>query len=224
MTTELFEVGDECHGEIFNLCPVFPFCSVYHKSFCSPWTGGNPGQNVQPACGAACKTLSTKDYIDLLWTTLAEFPGLSQPFSTLLILCSSSLIPQLNSLPGLVITFLIIERLGRRWTMAIEFFVFSFFVYLVNMCTTRYVHCAISLLSIEQIHSTLPSPSAYIPMFQWLIRICLLFQISVDHLPLHRKNFHLWSISGCLCLHPWGAYALILKSHLDLTLLPSIHP
>ncbi|ELU14236.1 hypothetical protein CAPTEDRAFT_220893 [Capitella teleta] len=89
MTTELFEVGDECHG-------------------------GSAGKVVQASCGVGCKTLSTKDYIDLLWTTLAEFPGL-------------------------VITFLIIENLGRRWTMAIEFFVFSFFVFLVNLCTSRFV-------------------------------------------------------------------------------------
>ena len=27
------------------------------------------------ACRAACKMLNYKDYIDLLWTTLAEFPG-----------------------------------------------------------------------------------------------------------------------------------------------------
>ena len=26
-------------------------------------------------CAADCKELSTSDYVDLLWTTLAEFPG-----------------------------------------------------------------------------------------------------------------------------------------------------
>ena len=40
---------------------------------------------------------------------------------------------------GLFITFLIIEWLGRKKTMAIEFFVFSIFVYMVNMCTSRLV-------------------------------------------------------------------------------------
>jgi hypothetical protein len=26
-------------------------------------------------CAADCKELSTRDYVDLLWTTIAEFPG-----------------------------------------------------------------------------------------------------------------------------------------------------
>lgn len=38
---------------------------------------------------------------------------------------------------GLFITFLIIEWLGRRRTIALEFFIFSVFVYLVNICITR---------------------------------------------------------------------------------------
>jgi len=30
---------------------------------------------LEPACRLECKTLTTKDYTDLLWTTVAEFPG-----------------------------------------------------------------------------------------------------------------------------------------------------
>ena len=41
---------------------------------------------------------------------------------------------------GLVITFLIIEYLGRKKTMAVEFIVFSLFVMLVNICLSRYVN------------------------------------------------------------------------------------
>jgi hypothetical protein len=26
-------------------------------------------------CAADCRELSTRDYVDLLWTTIAEFPG-----------------------------------------------------------------------------------------------------------------------------------------------------
>lgn len=51
MTTELFESSSSsCAGEYIH---------------------------VQPAetCAAECKQLATTDYIDLLWTTLAEFPG-----------------------------------------------------------------------------------------------------------------------------------------------------
>lgn len=31
--------------------------------------------NANPVCSLECKMLSTKDYVDLLWTTCAEFPG-----------------------------------------------------------------------------------------------------------------------------------------------------
>jgi len=30
---------------------------------------------MEPHCRLDCKSLSTKDYTDLLWTTVAEFPG-----------------------------------------------------------------------------------------------------------------------------------------------------
>ena len=32
---------------------------------------------VEPSCRLDCKSLTTKDYTDLLWTTVAEFPGQS---------------------------------------------------------------------------------------------------------------------------------------------------
>lgn len=51
MTTELFETSAIACGE-----------------------GGRPGQSLD-TCAADCKQLQTTDYIDLLWTTLAEFPG-----------------------------------------------------------------------------------------------------------------------------------------------------
>ena len=38
---------------------------------------------------------------------------------------------------GLFITIFIIERLGRKYTMGLEFLVFSVFVLLSNMCTIR---------------------------------------------------------------------------------------
>jgi hypothetical protein len=43
--------------------------------------GGSTKAAIAP-CNVGCKTLSTKDYIDLLWTTLAEFPG--EYFNTLI--------------------------------------------------------------------------------------------------------------------------------------------
>ncbi|KAL5016875.1 hypothetical protein ScPMuIL_006464 [Solemya velum] len=85
MTTELFESSDGCHGS---------------------------EQPRNESCFLECKSLTTSDYIDLTWTTFAEFPGL-------------------------FVTVFIIERIGRKYTMALEFFVFAFFVFLTNMCTSR---------------------------------------------------------------------------------------
>ncbi|KAK3603262.1 hypothetical protein CHS0354_007593 [Potamilus streckersoni] len=87
MTTELFETPDGCHGTTKDMI-------------------------VTSGCFLKCKSLTTDDYVDLTWTTLAEFPGL-------------------------FVTVFIIERIGRKYTMAVEFFIFSFFVLLSNMCTIR---------------------------------------------------------------------------------------
>ena len=62
-----------------------------------------PGENVcvlngqiEQVCSAQCRELDRLDYTHLLWTTLAEFPGI-------------------------MLTILTIERFGRKKTMAIEF-------------------------------------------------------------------------------------------------------
>ncbi|CAK9304000.1 unnamed protein product [Gordionus sp. m RMFG-2023] len=86
MTTELFESGDKCHG--------------------------GTSKHLSPSCMLDCHPLQRSDYVDLLWTTLAEFPGL---FSTVFM----------------------IEILGRKITIAIEFFAFSIFVFLLNICSNR---------------------------------------------------------------------------------------
>lgn len=54
MTTELFENSTDSCNE-----------SNKHRSISRIET-----------CAADCKQLQTTDYMDLLWTTLAEFPGL----------------------------------------------------------------------------------------------------------------------------------------------------
>uniref|UniRef100_A0AAQ4RVJ6 Synaptic vesicle 2-related protein n=1 Tax=Gasterosteus aculeatus aculeatus TaxID=481459 RepID=A0AAQ4RVJ6_GASAC len=68
--------------------------------------GGACGSNKKDLqCNLECKYLNSDDYKDLLWTTLSEFPGL-------------------------LVTLWAIDRLGRRKTMALCFFVFS-------MCDTE---------------------------------------------------------------------------------------
>lgn len=83
VTTELFQVDDQCHG-------------------------GKQGTN-EPGCSATCKPLTTGDYTNLLWTTLAEFPGM-------------------------LITTLVIDRFGRRKTMAVESLLYSCLVLLLLIC------------------------------------------------------------------------------------------
>lgn len=65
-------------------------------------------------CNLSCHRLTTHDYVDLLWTTLAEFPGL-------------------------FVTLLAINYIGRKKTMALTMVGFALFSLLLNLCTTRTV-------------------------------------------------------------------------------------
>ncbi|XP_043233664.1 synaptic vesicle 2-related protein-like isoform X1 [Amphibalanus amphitrite] len=85
MTTELFELSEE------DLC-----------SAPQGWEGAE-------VCQASCKPLQQEDYIDLLWTTLAEFPGI-------------------------FFTLLIIEKFGRKKTMATEFFIYTLAILTLFFC------------------------------------------------------------------------------------------
>lgn len=92
MTTELFEQGESC------------------KSRLSP----SVGEAIEPSCQLDCKMLTVSDYVDLLWTTLAEFPCL-------------------------IVTVVFVDCLGRKKTMALQLCIFSIFVFLVSLCTSRSV-------------------------------------------------------------------------------------
>ncbi|XP_031570462.1 synaptic vesicle 2-related protein-like isoform X2 [Actinia tenebrosa] len=61
-------------------------------------------------CG--CSLLTMRDYIDMMWTTLAEFPGI-------------------------IVTMLIIDYLGRKKTAAIEFLATVIFYVLLMFCSGR---------------------------------------------------------------------------------------
>ncbi|KAL9981716.1 hypothetical protein ACROYT_G010458 [Oculina patagonica] len=63
-----------------------------------------------PECG--CKLLTVNDYISLLWTTVAEFPGI-------------------------LFTMLFMERLGRKRTLAGEFLLVAASLSLLYICTGR---------------------------------------------------------------------------------------
>uniref|UniRef100_A0A672P375 SV2 related protein n=1 Tax=Sinocyclocheilus grahami TaxID=75366 RepID=A0A672P375_SINGR len=75
--------------------------------------GGACGSDKrEPSCSLECKYLNSDDYKDLLWTTLSEFPGL-------------------------LVTLWAIDRLGRRITMALCFFVFSLCIVPLYGCVGR---------------------------------------------------------------------------------------
>ncbi|KAI8783267.1 synaptic vesicle 2-related protein [Biomphalaria glabrata] len=87
LTTAMFESPDGCHGSEVKF-------------------------NPNPTCFLECKSLTKKDYIDLTWTTFAEFPGL-------------------------FITAFLLNKIGRKYTMAVELLVFTVVVMLVNICMPR---------------------------------------------------------------------------------------
>ncbi|XP_058632169.1 synaptic vesicle 2-related protein isoform X4 [Onychostoma macrolepis] len=86
LTTELFQAGSAC--------------SATNNS------------NMEPRCSLECSYLAFNDYVDLLWTTLAEFPGI-------------------------LVTLWMIDRIGRRKSMAICFLLFSVSILPLYACTQR---------------------------------------------------------------------------------------
>ena len=72
---------------------------------CSAATGA-----TSQTCSAQCHPLRTSDYNHLLWTTLAEFPGI-------------------------LVSLLLIEKIGRKKTMALEFFLFTVTICLLLHCS-----------------------------------------------------------------------------------------
>jgi len=69
----------------------------------------NIGHDTSRSCSAQCQPLRTSDYNHLLWTTLAEFPGI-------------------------MVSLLLIEKIGRKKTMAMEFFLFTITICLLFNC------------------------------------------------------------------------------------------
>ena len=69
----------------------------------------NIGNDASQSCSAQCHPLRTSDYNHLLWTTLAEFPGI-------------------------MVSLLLIEKIGRKKTMAMEFFLFTITICLLFNC------------------------------------------------------------------------------------------
>ncbi|XP_062553178.1 synaptic vesicle 2-related protein [Armigeres subalbatus] len=73
---------------------------------------GGKNKTVVPETDNDCHPLATTDYMDLLWTTLAEFPGI---FATIYV----------------------IERFGRKKTMALQFLFYAGCVLLITVTNVR---------------------------------------------------------------------------------------
>ncbi|CAI6367334.1 unnamed protein product [Macrosiphum euphorbiae] len=81
------------------------FESSYNNRTCSANLGSGIFKTVQ-SCTAESHYLTTRDYIDLLWTTLAEFPGI---FATIFV----------------------IDRFGRKITLVFQFTLFAITLFLL---------------------------------------------------------------------------------------------
>ncbi|KAL3041750.1 hypothetical protein OYC64_019848 [Pagothenia borchgrevinki] len=86
LTTELFQAGQSCTAI--------------------------QGAKMEPSCSLECRYLTSSDYKDLLWTTLAEFPGI-------------------------LVILLAIDRIGRKKSLALCFFMFSLCMLPLFACIGR---------------------------------------------------------------------------------------
>lgn len=106
-------------------------------------TNGGVGPNntfVYESCTAGCRVLTSQDYTDLLWTTLAEFPGI-------------------------LLTVVVIEFIGRKKTMAMEFVIFGVTITtLLMLCiTSRTVLTVILFVSRGVISGVFQAAYVYTP-------------------------------------------------------------
>ncbi|XP_041666262.1 synaptic vesicle 2-related protein-like [Cheilinus undulatus] len=74
--------------------------------------GSTQGAKIEPNCSLECKYLTSADYKDLLWTTFAEFPGI-------------------------LVIVVAIDRIGRKKSMALCFFMFSLCILPLYACIGR---------------------------------------------------------------------------------------
>lgn len=110
-----------------------------------------------------CHPLQTTDYMDLLWTTLAEFPGI---FATIFI----------------------IEKCGRKKTMAFQFLLYAGCVIMLT-ATTEYV-IAFSFQS---------------SLFSLIVFIYFSRKSNnIDNYSFHGSWRHCWPLPSGLCLYAGG--------------------
>ena len=92
--------------------------------------------NMTEACEMSC--LKTADYVDLFYTTLAEFPGL-------------------------ILTVFLVELLGRRLTIFSTLLLFGIFTGLLNLCASRMILVALFFAARLCISATFQAIYIYTP-------------------------------------------------------------
>ncbi|OWK61247.1 Synaptic vesicle 2-related protein [Lonchura striata] len=105
-------------------------------------------QEVKAKCSLTCEYLTEEDYTDLLWTTLSEFPGV-------------------------LVTLWIIDRIGRKKTMALSFLVFSFCSLLLFLCVGRNVLTVLLFIARAFISGGFQAAYVYTPEVRGLLHICI---------------------------------------------------
>ena len=73
---------------------------------------------------SGCQNLTTDFYLHVLWTSAAEFPGITWPHLLLKYYYAS----------GMLVTLVIIEIIGRKITMSAEFIGTGLFFGLILIC------------------------------------------------------------------------------------------
>lgn len=148
-------------------------------------------------CFMECKTLTKDDYKDLTWTTFAEFPGL-------------------------FLTAFLLEKIGRKYTMAIEFGIFSLFVFFVNICTTRALLTVFLFVARAFISGAFQGAYIYTPEFyptsmramglgvcSGMARIGAIATPFVAQVLLKESSYVAISIYGVMCLIATAASLLL---------------
>lgn len=102
---------------------------------------------------------------------------------------------------GLLVILVAVERIGRKWSMALCFFMFSLCILPLYACIGRYVClCVLFYWSNSSI-------SKHRGGLKFSVFVCVVVQVSPYNLHLHCQSLHLWRIPSCFCLHTRGRSA-----------------
>jgi len=85
--------------------------------------------STSPVCDPnKCEMLTTNDYVLLLWTTLAEFPGnVYLKYAYLMMGTNAECWAEniIATFLGILLTIFVLDRIGRKKTMAAQFLMFA---------------------------------------------------------------------------------------------------